>query len=61
MSTIDKIFDVFCADDKQHRILEKQHGLKMTDDGYAFYKDQTSKRVGKCVNAVLQRQLTYSF
>ena len=32
MSTIDEIFDVFCADDKQRRILEKQHGLKMTDD-----------------------------
>ena len=43
MSTIDEIFDVFCADDKQRRILEKQHGLKMTDDDYAFYKDQTSK------------------
>ena len=53
MSTIDEIFDVFCADDKQRRILEKQHGLKMTDDDYAFYKDQTSKRVGKCVNAVV--------
>ena len=53
MSTIDKIFDVFCADDKQRRILEKQHGLKMTDDDYAFYKDQTSKRVGKCVDAVV--------
>ena len=26
MSTIDEIFDVFCADDKQRRILEKQHG-----------------------------------
>ena len=43
MSTIDEIFDVFCADDKQRRISEKQHGLKMTDDDYAFYKDQTSK------------------
>ena len=53
MSTIDEIFDVFCADDKQRRILEKQHGLKMTDDDYAFYKDQTSKRVGKCVDAVV--------
>ena len=47
-----EIFDVFCADNKQRRILEKQHGLKMTDDDYAFYKDQTSKRVGKCVDAV---------
>ena len=39
--------------DKQRRILEKQRGLKMTDDDYAFYKDQTSKRVGKCVDAVV--------
>ena len=43
----------FCADDKQRRILEKQHGLKMTNGDYAFYKDQTSKRVGKCVDAVV--------
>ena len=28
MPTIDEIFDVFYADDKQRRILEKQHGLK---------------------------------
>ena len=56
MSTIDEIFDVFCADDKQRRILEKQHSLKMTDDDYAFYKDQTSKRVGKCVDAVVPEQ-----
>ena len=62
MSTIDEIFDVFCADDKQRRILEKQHGLKMTDDDYAFYKDQTSKRVGNVwMLWFLQRQLTYSF
>ena len=33
--------------------MEKQHGLKMTDGDYAFYKDQTSKRVGKCVDAVV--------
>ena len=33
--------------------MEKQHGLKMTDDDYAFYKDQTSKRVEKCVDAVV--------
>ena len=53
MSTIDEIFDVFCADDKQRTILEKQHGLKMTNDDYAFYKDQTSNRVGKRVGAVV--------
>ena len=64
MSTIDEIFDVFCADDKQRRILEKQHGLKMTDDDYAFYKDQTTV-VSELENVwmlwFLQRQLTYSF
>ena len=57
MSTIDEIFDVFCADDKQRRILEKQHGLKMTDDDYAFYKDQTSKRVGKCVDQSINQSI----
>ena len=53
MSTIDELFDVFCSDDKQRRILEKEHGLKMTDEDFAFYKDQASKRVGKCVDAVV--------
>ena len=53
MSTIDELFDVFCSDDKQRRILEKEHGLKMTDEDFAFYKDQASRRVGKCVDAVV--------
>ena len=53
MSTIDELFDVFCSDDKQRRILEKEYGLKMTDEDFAFYKDQTSRRVGKCVDAVV--------
>ena len=51
MSTIDEFFDVFS--DKQRRILEKEHGLKMTDEDFAFYKDQASRRVGKCVDAVV--------
>ena len=53
MSTIDELFDVFCSDDKQRRILEKEHGLKMTDEDFAFYKDQASRRVEKCVDAVV--------
>ena len=53
MSIIDELFDVLCSDDKQRRILEKEHGLKMTDEDFAFYKDQTSRRVGKCVGAVV--------
>ena len=53
MSTLDGLFDVFCADDKQRRILESKHGLGMADEDYGFYKDQTSKRVGKCVDAVV--------
>ena len=53
MSTIDELFDVFCYDDKQRRILEKEHGLKMTDEDFAFCKDQTSRQVGNCVDAVV--------
>ena len=53
MSTIDELFDVFCSDDKQRRILEKQHSLKMTDEDFAFYKDQTSIWVRKRVDAVV--------
>ena len=53
MSTIDELFAVFCSDDKQRRILEKEHGLKMKDEDFAFYKNQTSRRIGKSVNAVV--------
>ena len=46
-STIDELFDFFYADDKQRRILENNHGLRMAD------KDQISKPVRKCVEAMV--------
>ena len=65
MSTIDEIFDVFCADDKQRRILEKQHGLKMTDYDLLIMLFIKIKLVSELENVwmlwFLQRQLTYSF
>ena len=52
MLTIDELLDVFCVDDQQQKRLEKQHGLRMAEAGYAFCQNQTSEQVDKCVNAV---------
>ena len=49
MQTIDDLFNVFCVDDQQRKNLEKQHGLRMAEVDFAFYQDQKSERVGKCV------------
>ena len=32
---------------------EKQHGLRMPEADYAFYRDQTRERVGKFMDAVV--------
>ena len=53
MQTIDSLFDVFCVDDQQRKNLEKQHGLRMAEADYAFYQDQKSERVGKCMDTVV--------
>ena len=45
--------DVFCVDDQQRKKLKKQHGLRMSEADYAFYQNQTSELVGKCVDAVV--------
>ena len=53
MQTIDDLFDVFCVDDQQRKNLEKQLGLRMAEADFAFYQDQKSERVGKCVDTVV--------
>ena len=53
MQTIDNLFDVFCVDDQQTKDLEKQYGLRMAEADFAFYQDQKSERVGKCVDTVV--------
>ena len=53
MQTINDLFDVFCVDDQQRKNLEKQHGLRMAEADFAFYQDQKSEQVGKCVDTVV--------
>ena len=53
MQTIDDLFDVFCVDDQQRKNQEKQHGLRMAEADFAFYQDQKSERVRKCVDTVV--------
>ena len=31
VQTIEDLFDIFCVDDQQRKVLEKQHGLRMAD------------------------------
>ena len=38
MLDADKLFDVFCYDDKQRKQCEIQYGLKMTSEDHAFFK-----------------------
>ena len=52
MQTIDELFDIFCIDDQQQKVLENQHGLRMAKIDCAFHQNQASERVGKCVDAV---------
>ena len=37
---IEKLFDIFCIDQKQPQKLEKINKLKMNEDDFAFYEDQ---------------------
>ena len=48
---------MFCGDEKQRRIPENKHELQMPNEDYAFHKDQTRQRVGKCVDAVIPLSL----
>ena len=57
MSTIDQLFDVFCINNEQRRHLEKQHGLRMSDDDYSFYNDQKGQRQCSLSSAKFEKLL----
>ena len=41
---IEKLFNIFCSDQKQQRKLEEVNKLKMNEDNFAFYEDQIGPR-----------------
>ena len=49
LSDIDKLFNIFCHDREQRRIQEEQK-LRMNDSDLAFYRDQNSLRICKCLS-----------
>ena len=49
---IDKLFDIFCNDQKQRRKLEEINKLKMNKDDFAFYEDQIGPRKRNCLDVV---------
>ena len=53
LQDIDKLFDVFCYDEKQRKSLEREYKLRMTSDDYAFYEDQKGDRKARCLDKVI--------
>ena len=51
LSDIDRLFNIFCHDREQRRIQE-EHKLRMNDSDLAFYHDQNSSRICKCLSVV---------
>ena len=52
LSDIDTLFNIFCHDREQRLIQEKEHNLRMNDSDLAFYHDQNSSRICKCLSVV---------
>ena len=52
MSDIDKLLNIFCHDREQRRIQEEEHKLRMNNSDLAFYHNQNSSRIGKCLSVV---------
>ena len=52
LSDIDTLFNIFCHDREQRWIQEKEHKLRMNDSDLAFYHDQNSSRICKCLSVV---------
>ena len=52
LSDIDTLFNIFCHDKEQRRIQEEEHKLRMNDSDLAFYHDQNSSRICKCLLVV---------
>ena len=47
---IEKLFDIFCSDQKQRRKLEEINKLKINEDDFAFYENQIGPRKRKCLD-----------
>ena len=53
MRDADKLFDIFCYDDKQRKQYEIKYGLRMMLDDHDFFEDQKAECKGKCLDVVL--------
>ena len=52
LSDIDTLFNIFCHDREQRRIQEEEHRLRINDSDLAFYHDQNSLKIRKCLLVV---------
>ena len=46
------LFNMFCHDREQRQIQEEEHKLRMNNSDLAFYHDQNSSRICKCLLVV---------
>ena len=51
LSDIYTLFNIFCHDREQRRIQE-EHKLRMNNSDLAFYHNQSSSRISKCLSVV---------
>ena len=51
LSNIDKLFNIFCHD-REQKWIQEEHKLRMSDSDLAFYHDQNSSRIHKCLSVV---------
>ena len=49
MQDTDKLFNMFCYDNKQRKQCEIQCGLRMTFNNHPFFEDQKAEHKGKCL------------
>ena len=49
---LDYLFDIFCEDKRQRRILEAAHCLRMCSKDYEFYNNQKTSRISKCTSVL---------
>ena len=49
---LDHLFDIFCEDKRQRRILEAAHGLRMCSKDYEFYNNQKTTKISKCTSVL---------
>ena len=49
---LDYLFDIFCEDKRQRRILEAAHGRRICSKDYEFYNNQKTTRISKCTSVL---------